>query len=131
MRAPIALLVLGVALIALAVGTGVVRERTQADDVRGVARLRQLLDSTRGALASATTAADSARIGREVREREFYWGRRSFHIAPRQETIDGWWTLKGQGAQLALLGALCIVAGGALLMRRRTRPDTEERTTDG
>jgi hypothetical protein len=131
MRTQIALLLAGSAFIVGAFLLSGIRERGHAEDLRGIAGLRVLLDSTRGALAAATTATDSTRIAREVTEREFYLGRRTFHVPLRQESIDAWWTLRGEGARFLILGALCILAAGVLTIRRKTSPDPTSRGSNG
>ena len=71
MRAQIALLLAGSAFIIGAFLLSGIRERGHDEDLRGIARLQVILDSTRGALAAATTATDSTRIAAEVKEREY------------------------------------------------------------
>ena len=131
MRTQIAFLLAGSAFIVGAFLLSGIRERGHAEDLGGIARLQVILDSTRGALAAATTATDSTRIAAEVKEREYYLGRRAFHVPLRQESIDAWWTLSGAGARFLILGALCILAAGVLTIRRKTSPDPTSRKSDG
>lgn len=129
LRSPVLLLIVGAALIAGAIVSRSVWMQSHEADLRGIATLRTRLDSTRAALAAATTAADSSRLVPEVAEREFYLNRRAFHTPLRQETLDAWWSLRGPGTLLATLGTFCLALAGILAVRRRHASPASTSTT--
>ena len=95
--------------------------RSHEADLRGIANLRRMLDSTRAALAVAPSAADSARLAAEITEREFYIGRRAFHVPLRQESQDRRWKATGMGTIWVAAGAAFIILGVVLLRRPASR----------
>ncbi len=75
MRVSAVALVLGTITVAAPIVIhGYLRDVHQ-EDVEGISRTREELDSTRAALALATTAADSARLGKDVVTREYWYDR--------------------------------------------------------
>ena len=114
-------LVAGALLIAAAVAVDRNQRTGHAEDLRGIATLRRVLDSTRTALAAAPTAADSARIAEEVKEREYFLGGREFHVPHRQEGLDAFWKPTGHGTIFVAAGGAFIILGLVLLRPPRSR----------
>ena len=121
---PLVPLLVGIALIVGAFVIIDIRRENHEADVRGVERLSAMLDSTRLALAAAGSGPDSARLAAEVKEREYYFGRRAYHLG-RQESIDAWWTVRGPGSWLVGIGALCLVIA-AVTARRSGRASARQ-----
>lgn len=121
MKSPLVPLLLGLAFIAGAIAIHGQQRALQRDDVRDIAALRVELDSARLALTLARASAnpDSGRLVESVAGRTYILGRREFHVPPRQEAIDGWWTLRGPGTALSAVGAILLVA--AAVSSRRAR----------
>lgn len=117
LRGPIIPLLLGVTLAALSVIVHLNLKHDAAKDLRGIAALRRTLDTTRVALASAANSTDSARIATQIAEREYYLGRREFHLPLRQATLDGWWRRTGPGTLLLAAGGVLIAIAGWLFRR--------------
>jgi hypothetical protein len=120
LRSPLVPLLIGLAIIGGAVAINVQQRALQRSDVRDIAGLRAELDSVRSALARASTSPDSLRLAESVAGRTYILGRREFHVPPRQESIDGWWTLTGQGTALSAVGALLLVVAALSGRRKRT-----------
>lgn len=114
-------LVVGVLVIVSTIGVDHNQRSLQARDLRGIANLRRMLDSTRAALAVAPTAADSTRIAAEITDREYYRGRREFHVPLRQEGLDAFWTPTGRGTISVAVGAAFVILGVVLMGPRRPR----------
>lgn len=107
MRSPLVPLILGAALLAGAVAGQRQQVALQREDVSGIEALRSRLDSVQRAAALAVGGPDSVRLAKEVAERKYYLARREFHVAPRQERIDAWWSVSGPGTLLAV-GAVLL-----------------------
>jgi len=118
MRSGMLAITLGCASLLGVIGFNVVERRTQTDDVEGIRQLREVLDSTRAALARATTAADSASLTEQIQGRAWGIGRREYHVPPRQERLDGWWRATGPGSIGVVVGTLLVV-GGVTSLRRK------------
>lgn len=115
-------LVAGVLVIASTIVVDQNHRTTHERDLRGIANLRRALDSTRVLLGTATTAADSLRLGDAVKEREYYLGRREFHVPLRQEGLDAFWTPTGRGPIYLACGAALIILGVVLVRPPKSRP---------
>lgn len=87
------------------------KQRTLDADVRGIAMLRTRVDSVRALYESASNAADSTRFKKELDERIYGVGQRSFHVPLRQETLRSWWTQRGIGTWLSAIGVLMMLIG--------------------
>lgn len=111
--------ILGLVFIAGAIAINMQQRALQRDDIRDIAGLRAELDSVRAMHARASTAADSASLAETVARRTYLLGRREFHVAPRQEAIDGWWTLTGPGIAFSAVGVLFLAV--AVVSGRRGR----------
>ena len=118
MNSPVVPVLLGLALVAGAVGINVQRRQVQRDDVRDITALRAELDSVGTELSRAASSADSSRLARSVADRTARLGYREFHVPSRQEAIDGWWTLTGPGTLLSIVGALLVTLGVVDARRR-------------
>ena len=110
------LLLAGVILVVVAVAGAQQRLTAKIDAEQDVAELRVRLDSVRGALASAVTATDSARLASEIRDREYYLGRREGHVAAPRPSGAPWrqpftfgTVLFAGGVALGILGAALLV----------------------
>lgn len=121
MRRSLALLALGALFIAGTVALDRKNRRDHAADLSGISNLRRALDSTRAALAVAPTAADSTRLAEQVKEREYYLGRREFHVPLRQEGLDGFWQKTGSGTILVGTGIVLIILGAVSLRPPRSQ----------
>jgi len=121
MRAAVFMIIVGIVLIVAPIGVYVHGRRVQEKDLADVARMQARLDSVRAALDAAPTAADSARITEVVRELEYGFGRRTYHIPKQQAALDRWWRPTGVAMRMMVPGALLLVIGLALLRRRRNR----------
>ncbi len=108
MRSRLAALLIGLAFMAGAVLINLQQRALQADDIRGVAKLRAELDSVRAELGRASSVVDSTRLTRSVSERTYLLGRREFHVPSRQVAIDEWWSTRGLGSVLMLAGVLFL-----------------------
>lgn len=111
MNSPAVPVLLGLALVAGAVGINLQQRALQRGDVRDITALRAELDSVRAELSRAAAGADSSRLARSVTDRTMRLEWREFHVPSRQEAIDGWWTLTGPGTILSLVGALLVTLG--------------------
>ena len=96
------------------------RQRTQEYDMRSIEGLQVKLDAARAQYAVAPTAADSARLKVEIDERVYGVGQWQYHVPLRQRTIDNWWTVRGGGTWLVVVGSVLMI-GGLTLTRRTTR----------
>lgn len=117
MKSPWALIVIGIALIVTPVTWGCMQRRAAVAEARDIDSLRVMLDSARSALAAAA-APDTARLSAEVRSREYFLSRRSYHGANRAAPRP-FWRPAGPAALLATGGAIMMLAGGIQLIRRR------------
>jgi hypothetical protein len=117
MRGPLVLLVLGIAVVVGAV-VGDLRSRAlqlgRAEDIR---LLRVELDSTRRALAVATTAADSARLTTSVAERTRLLGSRMVHASGGPSSTGNRWSLSGPSAVFGTAGVAILALAIALIVR--------------
>jgi hypothetical protein len=115
-------LIIGAVAALGAVALGRTQRRTYDEDVRDIAAVRVILDTKRQALAKATMARDSAILLKESSEREYFLGRREYHMPFRAAAIARWWAPTGRGTLLFIAGvALVAVGGGMLLADRRRR----------
>ena len=119
MKSPLVPLLLGLAFVAGAIAISAQLRALQRDDVRDIGGLRAELDSVRHALTLVSSSADSVRLAESIAGRTYMLGRREFHLPTRQEAIDGWWTLRGPGTALSVVGALFLVI--AAVSGRRAR----------
>lgn len=119
MNSPVVPVLLGLALVAGAVGINLQQRALQRDDVRDITALRAELDSVSAQLSRPASSADSSRLARSVTDRTARLGWREFHVPSRQEAIDGWWTLTGPGTILTIVGALLVTLGVVAARRRR------------
>lgn len=119
MNSPVVPVLLGLALVAGAVGIHVQQRALQRDDVRDITALRAELDSVGSELSRAASSTDSSRLARSVTDRTARLGWREFHVPSRQEAIDGWWTLTGPGTILTIVGALLVTLGVVAARRGR------------
>jgi hypothetical protein len=115
-RDAILLFAVGAILILAPIAAYVNIGRTQQREIAGIARLRQLLDSTTAALTRATGASDSIRLLEEVRTRRWYLGRREYHLPFRAARLKTWWRLGGPPTLLVAAGVLLAV-GGIIVLR--------------
>jgi len=120
MRDPLIAIVLGLAFLIGSISLNIYQRRMHDEDVRGIAGLRDAVDSTRLALAAASTGPDSARLTEQIRAREEGISRREFHVPQRQAELDRWWRPTGPGTILVTFGAVLVVGGLALLRRRKS-----------
>lgn len=88
-----------------------------AAERREIALLRDSLGSTRTRLGVARTSADSTRLVEEIRSREYFIGRREFHLPVRQERLREWWQRTGPGT-LGVALFVVLVTGGVVARRR-------------
>lgn len=116
---PLVPALLGVALIGIAVFASVSFRRTVEEDERGIAIMSGRLDSVRSELHLAATGADSARLVKEITERAYYLGQRTFHIPLQKERVAGFWWPTGPGTLLAGAGAFLLILAGILVRRQR------------
>ncbi len=114
------LLVLGLTLVAAPITAYLYLRRVHEQDVQGISALRDRLESVRAELASATTAADSAGLLREIREREYFLGRRQFHVPLREAQLAGWWRPTSIGTLAVAFGGVLWVVGLFRLWRAKT-----------
>ena len=119
MRVSAVALVLGAVTVAAPIVIYGYLRHVHEEDVEGISRLREELDSTRAVLALATTAADSARLADDVRTREYWYDRLQFHVPLREERLAGWWKPTGFGTLTVTFGMLLIVIGLMALRRRK------------
>lgn len=111
-RVPLVMLLIGAVLIGLAVYGSWASTTGRAAAERDVAELRRQLDSVRASLVTASTAADSARVRAAITDREYYLGRREYHLAPRSSS-------RRPGLVLGGAGGMLLLAGGIMLWRGR------------
>ena len=116
MRGPLVLLVLGVVVVVGAVVGDLRSRRTQLGRAEDIHLLRVELDSTRGALAVATTAADSARLTTSVAERTRLLGSRMAHASGGPPT-EGRWSLSGPSAVFGAAGVAILALAISLIVR--------------
>lgn len=114
-------LVAGALVILSTVAIDQNQRRLHDSDVRGIANLRHLRDSVKAALAVASSAADSTRLTAEITEREYYLGRREFHVPLRKEANDRRWKATGPGTIGVAVGAAFIILGVVLVRRPASR----------
>lgn len=112
----LAVVLTGVGLIVLAMIGSRLALDARRDDERDVAELRARLDSVRAALARAS-AADSSRLTTEVQEREYFLGRREYHLAHPAPGGSPWRRPFGPGTVVFGAGLVIIVLGGGILSR--------------
>lgn len=117
LRAARLVLVLGSLAVLVPIALHVYQRQLQERDVREVAQLRAAFDSTLTAMAAPTTAADSARLVGDVREREYWLGRREYHLIQRQAQLASWWRPMGFPAISVALGVVLFLV--AVLVPRR------------
>ena len=83
--------------------------------------MREDLDSTRAALARATTATDSTRLAERITGREYGISRREYHVPHRQARLDRWWQPTGPGTLTVAFGVALVLVGLALRRRKTAR----------
>ena len=120
MRTPLIPISFGFVFVIGTISWNIDQRRIHGEDVRGIAALREVLDSTRQALAAASTRPDSARLTEEIGAREQGIARREFHVPGRQADLDRWWQPTGPGTILVGFGSVLVVGGLALLRRRKS-----------
>ena len=120
-RAPVAATLVGLLLLGGALLADAHTRRGQLRESAAVGQLRATLDSVRATLSRASARVDSTRLSEEVASREYYLGRREYHLAGLQATVLGWWEPTGTGTLLVLQGAVLTLSGLGLLARRRSR----------
>ena len=120
MRSPLIPIILGLALVIGTISLDIYQRRSHEEDVRGIATLRDNLDSARLALAAATTGSDSARLTEEIRSREYFLSRRQYHVPQSQAALAGRWRLTGPRTILVAFGGLLVVAGLVVLRQRKS-----------
>lgn len=111
------LLLAGVVLVILAVAGSRHTLTARRDAQQDVAQLRTGLDSVRAAVGSALTAADSARLAAEIQDREYYLGRREYHLAASAPSGAPWRRPFGVGTVLLGGGLVLALLGAAVLAR--------------
>lgn len=112
------LVVLGVLFIVGPIVLHAWHRSTYERDVRGVQQLQRQLDSARAALSRAATPADSQRLAQDVQSREYFLGRRAYHVGHQGAALDAWWRPTGRGTILLLIGAALVLSGGVLTLKR-------------
>ncbi len=117
MRSAFVLLVLGVAVVLSAVAADLSFRRGGSRRAEDIRLLRAELDSTRGALAVATNAADSVRLAASVADRTRLMASRLVHASGSSATSESQWSLSGPGAVFATLGAAIVVLAISLIVR--------------
>jgi hypothetical protein len=117
MRTPLIVVVLGFAVVAGTIALNRYQRGLQREEMRGIAALQAVLDSTRWALAAATTAPESTQLTEQIRARTEGIAQRQYHVPRRQAELDRWWQPTGPGTILVVLGT-GLVIGGLLWFRR-------------
>ena len=120
MRSPLIPIILGLALVIGTISLDIYQRRSHEEDVRGIATLRDNLDSARLALAAATTGSDSARLTEEIRSREYFLSRRQYHVPQSQAALAGRWRLTGPRTILVAFAGLLVMAGLVVLRQRKS-----------
>ena len=114
----VVLILFGCILIAAPIAAYVNLRRVHETDVTGIARLREVLDSTRVAAGQAATSGDSTQLAQEIDSRVEGLARREYHVPLRAASLRGWWRLGGVASWCVAAG-LCLVAVGAGVVYRR------------
>lgn len=117
MRSPFVLLILGIAVVVGAVVGDVNSRRLQIGRAKDIRLLRTELDSTRGALAVATSAADSTRLAASVADRTRLVASREAHASGGASTATRPWSLSGPSAVFATAGVAVIALAIFLVVR--------------
>lgn len=120
MKTPLIALFLGLAFILGTISLNKYQRRLHNDDVRGIAALREALDSARLVLAAVPTGSDSARLTEQIRAREEGLADREYHVPRRQLELERWWQPTGLGSILVTFGAVLVIGSLAWLRRRRS-----------
>ena len=120
MRTPLIVVVLGFAFVAGTIALNIYQRRLHREDVRGIAALQAVLDSTRRALGAATTAPDSAQLTEQIRARTEGIAQREYHVPRRQAELDHWWQPTGPGTILVAFGTVMVIGGLALFRRSKS-----------
>lgn len=115
------LLALGTLAVAAPVTARFYEQRVHDQDVEDIRQLRETLDATRAALATAPTATDSARLADAIRSREYYANNRQDHVLERQRRLRAWWRPTGSAGLSVAFGLVLLVIGSASVARARSR----------
>lgn len=116
------LIVVGVLLIGGAVGAHAYTRRELTRDMDGIKQLGALLTQVQHERDRATSAADSTRLAANIKERQYFLGRRSYHVPFTQARLERWGTPTGPGTILITLGGALIALGVYHLRRNRISP---------
>ena len=119
MRTWLIAVILGFTFVAGTIALNIYQRRLHQEDVRGIAALQAILDSTRRALAAATTGADSTRLTEQISARTEGIAQREYHVPRRQAELAHWWQPTGPGTILVAFGTVMMLGGLALLRRRK------------
>ena len=92
-----------------------------AGDVAGVNQLGANLKAAKQSFARASTAADSARLASDIKEREFYFGQRAYHLSYQKAHVDNAWKL-GSLSTILIAAGFGMIAVAAVQLRRGPRP---------
>ena len=120
MKTPLIVVILGLAFVGSAIALNIYQRRLHQEDVRGIAALRVVLDSTRRGLAAATTRADSTRLTEQISARTEGITQREYHVPRRQADLAHWWQPTGPGTILVAFGTVMVIGG--LVLNRRRKP---------
>ena len=127
MKSPLVPMILGATLVLVPIVVaysqrGIDEAEVREAELRDIAALGSALDSTRMALVTASTAADSARLTEDISSREYFLSRRAHHVA-NQAPPRPFWRPMGPAAITVTVGALLLAVGIVLLRRQRVEHD--------